>query len=142
MDLRRDRKCTFPRQSLPRKVRDDEGVIASTRGRVRSPDCRDHSSPLRSIHLLDCTRWIRSPLDRKVSRRSRNPPDFIDNEFPLRYSCDMRLSGQKPSSFTRRWTQRPRVALHGLIGVNIVAFVAQLFLEAYQPGFVRTYLGL
>jgi membrane associated rhomboid family serine protease len=54
----------------------------------------------------------------------------------------MRLSGQKPSSFTRRWTQRPRVALHGLIGVNIVAFVAQLFLEAYQPGFVRTYLGL
>ena len=54
----------------------------------------------------------------------------------------MRLSGRKPSSFTRRWTQRPRVVLLGLIGVNIVVFVAQLFLEAYQPGFVRAYLGL
>ncbi len=54
----------------------------------------------------------------------------------------MRLSGQKPSSFTRRWTQRPRVILLGLIGMNVVAFVAQLFLDAYQPGFVREYLGL
>jgi membrane associated rhomboid family serine protease len=54
----------------------------------------------------------------------------------------MRLSGRKPSSFTRRWTQRSRVVLLGLIGVNIVAFVAQLFLEAYQPGFAREYLGL
>jgi rhomboid family protein len=54
----------------------------------------------------------------------------------------MRLSGRKPSSFTRRWTQRPRVILLGLIGVNIVAFVTQLFLEAHQPGFVREYLGL
>ncbi|MEY2488558.1 MAG: hypothetical protein QOC70_500 [Verrucomicrobiota bacterium] len=54
----------------------------------------------------------------------------------------MRLSGRKPSSFTRRWTQRPRVILLGLIGVNVVAFVAQLFLDVYQPGFVREYLGL
>lgn len=54
----------------------------------------------------------------------------------------MRLSGRKPSSFTRRWTQRPRVVLLGLIGGNIIAFVVQLFLEAYQPGFVRDYLGL
>lgn len=54
----------------------------------------------------------------------------------------MRLSGRKPSSFTRRWTQRPRVILLGLIGVNVTAFVAQLFLDAYQPGFVREYLGL
>jgi membrane associated rhomboid family serine protease len=54
----------------------------------------------------------------------------------------MRLSGRKPSSFTRRWTQRPRVILLGLIGVNVIAFVAQLFLDAYQPGFVREYLGL
>lgn len=54
----------------------------------------------------------------------------------------MRLSGRKPSSFTRRWTQRPRVALLGLIGLNAIAFVAQLFLDAYQPGFVREYLGL
>jgi membrane associated rhomboid family serine protease len=54
----------------------------------------------------------------------------------------MRLSGRKPSSFTRYWTQRPRVILLGLIGVNVIAFVAQLFLDAYQPGFVREYLGL
>ena len=54
----------------------------------------------------------------------------------------MRLSGRKPSSFTRRWTQRPRVILLALIGVNVGAFVAQLFLDAYQPGFVREYLGL
>ena len=60
--------------------------------------------------------------------------------------CDtlvsMRLSGRKPSSFTRPWTQRQRVVLLTLIGVNIAAFVAQLFLEAYQPDFVRAYLGL
>jgi membrane associated rhomboid family serine protease len=68
--------------------------------------------------------------------------EFIDNGFSLRYSRDMRLSGRKPSSFTRRWTQRPRVILLGLICVNVIAFVAQLFLDAYQPGFVREYLGL
>jgi len=54
----------------------------------------------------------------------------------------MRLSGRKPSSFTRRWTQRPRVILLALMGVNVGAFVAQVFLDAYQPGFVREYLGL
>ena len=54
----------------------------------------------------------------------------------------MRLSGRKPSSFTRHWKQQPRVILLGLIGINVGAFVAQLFLDAYQPGFVREYLGL
>lgn len=54
----------------------------------------------------------------------------------------MRLSGRKPSSFTRRWTQRPQVILLSLIGVNVAAFVAQIFLESSQPGFVREYLGL
>jgi membrane associated rhomboid family serine protease len=54
----------------------------------------------------------------------------------------MRLSGRKPSSFTRRWTHRPRVILLGLIGINVAAFIGQLFLDAYQPGFVREYLGL
>jgi membrane associated rhomboid family serine protease len=54
----------------------------------------------------------------------------------------MRLSGRKPSSFTRPWTQQPRVILLGLIGVNLLAFVGQLFLDAYQPGFVQEYLGL
>lgn len=78
----------------------------------------------------------------ETSRDGRIPPEFIDNGFSLRYSREMRLSGQKPSSFTRRWTQRPRVILLGLIGVNVISFVAQLFLDAYQPGFVREYLGL
>lgn len=54
----------------------------------------------------------------------------------------MRLSGRKPSSFVRPWTQRQRVVLLTLIGANVAAFVAQLFLEPHQPGFVRDYLGL
>ena len=54
----------------------------------------------------------------------------------------MRLSRRKPSPTTRRWTQRPRVVLLSLIGANAAIFVAQLFLDAYQPGFVREYLAL
>lgn len=54
----------------------------------------------------------------------------------------MRLSGRKPSLFTRRWTERQRVVLLTLLCVNIGVFVAQLFLDAYQPGFVRSYLGV
>jgi membrane associated rhomboid family serine protease len=54
----------------------------------------------------------------------------------------MRLSGRKPSPTTRRWTQRPRVVLLGLIALNLAVFVAQLFLDAYEPGFVREYLAL
>lgn len=54
----------------------------------------------------------------------------------------MRLSGRKSSPFTRHWKQRARVVLVGLISLNIAAFVAQLFLDAYRPGFVREYLGL
>ena len=54
----------------------------------------------------------------------------------------MRLSGRKRLSFTKRWTQRPRIVLLGLIGANVAVFIAQLFLDAYQPGFIREYLGL
>src|SRR5256714_11710049 len=54
----------------------------------------------------------------------------------------MRLSGRKPSPTTRRWIQRPRVVLLGLIGVNVAVFVAQLFLDTYEPVFVREYLAL
>ncbi|MBA3883153.1 MAG: rhomboid family intramembrane serine protease [Chthoniobacterales bacterium] len=54
----------------------------------------------------------------------------------------MRLSGRKPSSFTRSWAQRQRVVLLTLIGVNVCAFLLQLVLESYQPEFVRAYLGL
>jgi membrane associated rhomboid family serine protease len=60
--------------------------------------------------------------------------------------CDnlvfMRLSGRKPTSYTRTWTQSQRVALIALLAANGAAFVAQLFLEAYQPGFVNEFLGL
>jgi membrane associated rhomboid family serine protease len=69
-------------------------------------------------------------------------PEFIDKQFGLRYARDMRLSGRKPSPITRRWTQRPRIVLLGLIGLNVAVFVTQLFLDAYQPGFVREYLAL
>lgn len=55
----------------------------------------------------------------------------------------MRLSGRKSSSLVRRrWTERPRVVLLTLIGVNVAAFIVQMFLEAYQPGVVREYLGV
>jgi membrane associated rhomboid family serine protease len=54
----------------------------------------------------------------------------------------MRLSGRKPSSFTRPWTQRQRIVLLSLIGINVAVFVAQLFIEKYQSGFVATYLAL
>lgn len=54
----------------------------------------------------------------------------------------MRLSGGKPLSFTRRWTQQPCVVLLTLIGLNVAAFVAHLFLDVYQPGFLRQYLAM
>jgi membrane associated rhomboid family serine protease len=54
----------------------------------------------------------------------------------------MRLSGGKSLSFPRRWTQQPRVVLLTLISLNVAVFVAQIFVEAYQPGFVRDYLAM
>jgi membrane associated rhomboid family serine protease len=54
----------------------------------------------------------------------------------------MRLSGRKASLFDRPWRQRQRVVLIALIGANVAAFVAQMLLEAYQPGVVREYLAL
>ncbi|MDQ6810209.1 MAG: rhomboid family intramembrane serine protease [Verrucomicrobiota bacterium] len=54
----------------------------------------------------------------------------------------MRLHRGKPSSLTRPWTQRQRFALLALIGANAGVFCAQLFMEAYQPGFVREFLAL
>jgi membrane associated rhomboid family serine protease len=55
----------------------------------------------------------------------------------------MRLSGRKSSSYTRRhWTQRQRVVLLSLIGINLAAFSAQLVIEASQPGFVGAFLAL
>jgi membrane associated rhomboid family serine protease len=54
----------------------------------------------------------------------------------------MRLSGRKPSSFTRRWTQRQRIVLLVLLGINIVAFAAQVMVQTYAPGFTEEFLGL
>jgi membrane associated rhomboid family serine protease len=54
----------------------------------------------------------------------------------------MRLSGRKYSPETQHWTQRQRIVLLTLIGVNVAFFVIQLFLDAFQPGFVRDYLGI
>lgn len=54
----------------------------------------------------------------------------------------MRLSGRKRTSYTQPWTERQRIALLILISVNLAVFVGQLFLEVYQPGSVREYLGL
>jgi membrane associated rhomboid family serine protease len=63
----------------------------------------------------------------------------------IKAACDilvfMRL-GRKPSSFTRPWTQRQRVVLLTLIGVNVAAYVAQLFLDSFQEGFVHDFFAL
>jgi membrane associated rhomboid family serine protease len=66
----------------------------------------------------------------------------IDKNFALRYSRRMRLSGRKSSPFTEAWTRPQRVVLLALIGANVAAFAAQMVIEAYQPGFVRDYLGI
>ena len=54
----------------------------------------------------------------------------------------MRLSGRKRSPCAPPSTEQRRLALLTLISVNIGVFVLQLFLEVYQPGSVRDYLGL
>ncbi|MGI8431289.1 MAG: rhomboid family intramembrane serine protease [Chthoniobacterales bacterium] len=54
----------------------------------------------------------------------------------------MRLSGSKASSYAQRWTSRHRVVLYALLGVQFVAFVAQLVVQAYVPGAIPEYLGL
>jgi membrane associated rhomboid family serine protease len=60
--------------------------------------------------------------------------------------CDilgkMRLSGRKSSSYTRHWTQRQRIVLLALVGINLIAFSAQLVIDASNPEFVRSYLAL
>jgi membrane associated rhomboid family serine protease len=54
----------------------------------------------------------------------------------------VRLSRGKPWLFARPWQESRRVVLLALIGINVAAFVAQLFLDAAAPGFVRDYLAL
>ena len=54
----------------------------------------------------------------------------------------MRLSGRKYSSYTRHWTRQHRVVLLALIGINLIAYSAQLVIETSEPGFVWNYLAL
>jgi rhomboid family protein len=54
----------------------------------------------------------------------------------------MRLSGRKYSSYTRQWTRQHRIILLGLIGINLIAYSAQLVIETSEPGFVWNYLAL
>ena len=54
----------------------------------------------------------------------------------------MRLYGRKYSLKTQHWAQHQRLVLLTLIGANVAFFVTQLFLDAFQPGFVRDYLAL
>ena len=54
----------------------------------------------------------------------------------------MRLSRGKPSLFAQPWRESRRVVLLALIGLNVASFVAQFFLDAFEPGFVSDYLAL
>jgi membrane associated rhomboid family serine protease len=54
----------------------------------------------------------------------------------------MRLSRGKPSLFAQPWRESRRVVLLALIGLNVASFVAQFFLDVFEPGFVRDYLAL
>lgn len=54
----------------------------------------------------------------------------------------MRLSRGKPWLFARPWQDNRRVVLLALIGINVVAFFAELFLDLAAPGFVHDYLAL
>src|SRR6266478_3198627 len=65
-----------------------------------------------------------------------------DKKIEVRYSNEVRLSRGKPSLFAQPWRESRRVVLLALIGLNVASFVAQLFLDASAPGFVRDYLAL
>lgn len=54
----------------------------------------------------------------------------------------MRLSGRKSASRTQHRRQRRPTVLFGLIGATATFFVAQVFVEWWEPGFVRDYLGI
>jgi membrane associated rhomboid family serine protease len=66
----------------------------------------------------------------------------IDTARRVRYPDDMRLSGRKASRFTRAWPSAQRVVLLGLLGLNVLAFIAQLILTAWDRAFILEYLAL
>ena len=65
-----------------------------------------------------------------------------DKKIALRYPLKVRLSRGKPSLFAQPWRESRRVVLLALIGLNVASFIAQFFLDAFQPGFVQDYLAL
>jgi len=77
-------------------------------------------------------------LPREPRRRSKS----ADKKVALRYSRKVQLSRGKPSLFARPWQRDRPVALLALIGLNIAGFVAQFFLDTFQPGFVQDYLAI
>lgn len=54
----------------------------------------------------------------------------------------MRLSRGKPSIFAKPWQHSRPVVLLALVALSAASFVTELFLDAYQPGFVREFLAL
>ena len=54
----------------------------------------------------------------------------------------MRLSRKRPSIFAKPWRQNKPVVLLALIALNVAGFITQIFLDAFQPSFVRDYLAL
>ena len=54
----------------------------------------------------------------------------------------MRLSGRKSSADTQQRRERRPTVLLGLIAAMAAFFVAQVFVEWWEPGFVRMYLGI
>jgi membrane associated rhomboid family serine protease len=54
----------------------------------------------------------------------------------------VRLSRGKSSLSARSWRQSRRVVLLALVGLNLAGFVTQIFLDAFQQGFVGDYLAL
>ena len=54
----------------------------------------------------------------------------------------MRLSRRKPSLFAQPWRQSKPVVLLALTAASVAAFVIQIFLDAFQPGFVRDFLAI
>ena len=54
----------------------------------------------------------------------------------------MRLSGRKSASRTQHRRERRPTVLLSLLGASAAFFVAQVFVEWWEPGFVRDYLGI
>jgi membrane associated rhomboid family serine protease len=86
---------------------------------------------------------IRQPPGEDLISPARQPKYKSTPKFQCDTLVDtMRLSGRRPRSFTRPWTERQRVVLLALIALNVAVFVAQLFLEAYERGIVREFFAL